>query len=113
MQIPPETQVVIDFDDNRAASALVGPASHFDVAEAEQGVARLRPGHGAGEDVVELLNRVRSADRQEPLWTGVKDLRADNGNVKVEFATRHEPHLQRVEGSDVEVSCHRYHDPTS
>ena len=25
MQIPPETQVVIDFDDNRAASALVGP----------------------------------------------------------------------------------------
>src|SRR5277367_2924618 len=25
MQIPPETQVVIDFDDNRGASALVGP----------------------------------------------------------------------------------------
>ena len=25
MQIPPETQVVIDFDDNRAASVLVGP----------------------------------------------------------------------------------------
>jgi phosphate starvation-inducible PhoH-like protein len=25
MQIPPETQVVIDLDDNRAASALVGP----------------------------------------------------------------------------------------
>jgi phosphate starvation-inducible protein PhoH and related proteins len=25
MSIPPETQVVIDFDDNRAASALVGP----------------------------------------------------------------------------------------
>jgi phosphate starvation-inducible PhoH-like protein len=25
LQAPPETQVVIDFDDNRAASALVGP----------------------------------------------------------------------------------------
>ena len=25
MQTPPETQVVIDFDDNRAASSLVGP----------------------------------------------------------------------------------------
>ena len=25
MPVPPETQVVIDFDDNRAASALVGP----------------------------------------------------------------------------------------
>src|SRR5436853_7110654 len=25
MQIPPETQVVIDFDENRAVSALVGP----------------------------------------------------------------------------------------
>ena len=25
MQVPPETQVVIDFDDNRAASLLVGP----------------------------------------------------------------------------------------
>src|SRR6201998_742473 len=28
MQIPPETQVVIDFDDTRAASALVGPYGH-------------------------------------------------------------------------------------
>ena len=25
MQAPPETQVVIDFDDNRAVSTLVGP----------------------------------------------------------------------------------------
>ena len=25
MQVPPETQVVIDFDDNRAVSSLVGP----------------------------------------------------------------------------------------
>ena len=25
LQIPPETQIVIDFDDNRAVSALVGP----------------------------------------------------------------------------------------
>ena len=39
MQVPPETQVVIDFDDNRAASALVGPyGQHLALIERRLGV---------------------------------------------------------------------------
>ncbi|WP_346731132.1 KH domain-containing protein, partial [Bradyrhizobium sp. 23] len=39
MQVPPETQVVIDFDDNRAASALVGPyGQHLAQIERRLGV---------------------------------------------------------------------------
>jgi peptide/nickel transport system ATP-binding protein len=94
-------------------SELVGPATQFDVAESSPGLAMLKPGRGAAEDEVELLDQVRTADPDEPLWTGVKDLRADNGRVRMEFAERFEPRLQPVEDSQVQVSCHRYHDPTS
>ena len=39
MQVPPETQVVIDFDDNRAASALVGPyGQHLALIERRLGI---------------------------------------------------------------------------
>jgi peptide/nickel transport system ATP-binding protein len=102
----------IDAEQYASESALVGPATNFDVPESTPGLTLLRPGHGAGEDEVELLDRVRAADRDEPLWTGVKDLRAENGKVRVQFTQRYEPTLQRIEDSQVEVSCHRYHDPT-
>ena len=102
----------VDADQYASESALVGPATNFDVAESSPGVALLRSGRGAGEDEVELLNQVRAADRDEPLWIGVQDLRAENGKVRVQFEKRHEPTLQRIEGSQVDVSCHRYHDPT-
>ena len=42
MQIPPETQVVIDFDDNRGASALVGPYG--------QNLAQIERRHGVVVD---------------------------------------------------------------
>jgi peptide/nickel transport system ATP-binding protein len=92
-------------------SALAGPAEHFDTAEESNGVALLKPGRGAAEDELELLQEMRAADPDEPLWSGVEDLRADNGKVRIGYATRYEPHLQRVGDSHVEVSCHRYHDP--
>ncbi|HEY2296540.1 MAG TPA: ABC transporter ATP-binding protein [Jatrophihabitans sp.] len=103
----------VDADQYASESALVGPATNFDVPEPTTGVALLRLGHGAGEDEIELLNQVRSADTDEPLWTGVEDLRPENGKVRVQFAQRYAPELLPVEGSQVEVSCHRYHDPTS
>src|SRR6185312_11606870 len=49
----------VDADQYASESALVGPATNFDVAESPPGVALLRPGRGAGEDEVELLNQVR------------------------------------------------------
>ena len=60
---------------------------------------------------MELLREVREADREAPLWAGVKDIRADNGAVRVQFAKRYEPALLPVRDSRVEVSCHLYHDP--
>jgi phosphate starvation-inducible PhoH-like protein len=67
MQIPPETQVVIDFDDNRAASALVGPyGQHLALIERRLGIvvdskgnhitlAGSREGCDAGRRVLEAL----------------------------------------------------------
>jgi hypothetical protein len=40
-------------------------------------------------------------------------MRAEGGAVRVQFASRYEPHLQPVESSSVRVSCHRYHEPRS
>jgi peptide/nickel transport system ATP-binding protein len=99
-------------DQYASESALVGPATNFDGGEESSGVAMLPAGRGAAEDEVELLQRMRSEDRDEPLWSGVRDVRSDNGKVRVEFTRRHTPTLKPVEGSSVQVSCHRYHDPT-
>jgi oligopeptide/dipeptide ABC transporter ATP-binding protein len=101
----------VDAAQYASESDLVGPATNFDVPEHEAQTALLRSGRGAGEDEVELLSRVREADTEEPLWSGLEDVRAENGKVRLQFATRHEPHLQPVEDSHVEVSCHLYHDP--
>jgi oligopeptide/dipeptide ABC transporter ATP-binding protein len=101
----------VDADQYASESNLVGPATHFDEREETPGVALLKPGHGTGEDELELLSQVRDSDPDEPLWSGVQNMRADNGKVRVEFAERYEPHLQPVEGSSVQVSCHLYHDP--
>ena len=92
-------------------SALVGPAEHFDIAESEPGVAMLHPGKGTPAEEVELLGATRNADRNEPLWSGVSDLRAQDGKVRVQFARRYEPYLLPIADSSVQVSCHRYHDP--
>jgi peptide/nickel transport system ATP-binding protein len=91
-------------------SELVGPAKHFDVAEEAPGVAMLQPGKGTAEDEVELLASARQADAAEPLWSGLSDMQAQNGRVRVEFRPRYEPTLKPVAGAPVEVSCHRYHD---
>jgi peptide/nickel transport system ATP-binding protein len=90
---------------------LVGPVEHFDVPEQSPGVTVLRPGKGTPAEVVSLLQSARAEDPDEPLWSGVADIRAEEGDVRVQFGPRYEPHLQPIEGSDVRVSCHRYHDP--
>jgi oligopeptide/dipeptide ABC transporter ATP-binding protein len=95
----------------RTESELFGPAGHFDIAEVRPGVALLHPGKGAAEDAVEVLAAARAADRSEPLWSGVTDLRAEGGKVRVEFAPRYEPRLLPVADAAVDVSCHHYHRP--
>src|SRR5437588_3280815 len=67
MQVPPETQVIIDFDDNRAASVLVGPyGQNLALVERRLGIvvdsrgnhitiAGSRDGCDAGRRVLETL----------------------------------------------------------
>jgi oligopeptide/dipeptide ABC transporter ATP-binding protein len=92
-------------------SDVVGPAAHFDVAEPEAGTVLLAPGKGAAEDEIEVLSAARDADPDEPLWSAVTDVRAEAGKVRVQFAQRYEPQLRRAANSEVDVSCHHYHDP--
>lgn len=66
MQVPPETQVVIDFDDNRAASALVGPyGQHLAQIERRLGVVVDSKGNhitiGGSRDGCDAARRVLEA----------------------------------------------------
>ena len=83
LQAQPETQVVIDFDDNRAASALVGPYGQNlaliedDRRYLEMRVARLDTGMAWGEDPPSRTRHLIGNLVAEPL---------DNGEVKAKTA---------------------------
>ena len=83
MQVPPETQVVIDFDDNRAASALVGPyGQHLALIERRLGVVVDSKGNhitiGGSRDGCDAARRVL-----ETLYAqAVKGQDLDQGEVE-------------------------------
>ncbi|GAB2473468.1 ABC transporter ATP-binding protein [Jatrophihabitans fulvus] len=58
-----------------------------------------------------VLQSERDTRPDEPLWTGVESMSAGHGGVELTLAERHDPALLPVEGSDVSVACHLYHDP--
>jgi oligopeptide/dipeptide ABC transporter ATP-binding protein len=61
------------------------------------------------EAVLALLERIRDADPDEPLWRGVSDMATEGDHVRVEFHEPRVPLLQPVD--DVEVSCHLFTEP--
>jgi peptide/nickel transport system ATP-binding protein len=84
--------------------ALVG---NLDELEGAGHTAVLRPGRGfAAEDVAALLDRVKAADPDEPLWRGVRSIEAGTNEVVVDFDPGADPHLRRSHG--VDVACHLY-----
>jgi peptide/nickel transport system ATP-binding protein len=64
-------------------------------------------GH-TGEHAAEVLEAMRSADPDDPLWKGVAAKEVTDAGVEVEFHHGAEP--RRLEVDDVEVECH-LHDP--
>ncbi|HEU5033197.1 MAG TPA: ABC transporter ATP-binding protein [Mycobacteriales bacterium] len=65
-------------------------------------------GHSSGE-VAELLDRIKADDPDEPLWSGVRDVRRSSGGVDVEFRDDCvDPPLYRVDQQD--VACLLYRD---
>ena len=71
--------------------------------------ARLPVGSGhTTADVAALLERIRSEDPREPLWTGVRDQQEEPGVVRVDFRDDCiDPPLYDVEGQDVACLLYR------
>lgn len=91
-----------------AESGTVGKLD--DIADTG-GAARVpaASGHTAAE-VAELLTRARDENPGEPLWSGVRTVRADGDAAVVEFTEGSDPSLAPV--GDVQVACHLYDDTT-
>jgi peptide/nickel transport system ATP-binding protein len=69
--------------------------------------ARLTPGKGRrSADVAALVERLRDASPDEPLWRGVRRVETDDGEVTVEFHQGEDPRLRPADG--VDVACHLY-----
>ncbi|RKS80096.1 peptide/nickel transport system ATP-binding protein [Motilibacter peucedani] len=68
---------------------------------------RVRPPHEiAPEDLLALLEKVRSDAPEERFWLGVESMRVDDGSVVVELAEAVDPALLRAGGA--EIACHLY-----
>jgi peptide/nickel transport system ATP-binding protein len=81
----------------------------LEVLEEPSLVAKVPAGkEGSGSDVGAILRRMRDEDPDEPLWTGVRETRVDDGHAEVTFGEWLEPRL--LPDGDVEVSCHLYDD---
>ncbi len=69
---------------------------------------------GAGSDparVRDLLDRVRSENASEPLWSGVDEVRETGSGVEVRFHKGYDPELRRSGG--VEVACVLHPEPVT
>ncbi len=89
-----------------AERALVGDLGALDEPATR---ARLRPRSArSGGELLQLLERMRADEPDEPLWTGVRSLEASQEHVDVELHEPVEPRL--LAAGDVEVECHLYDD---
>jgi hypothetical protein len=59
-----------------------------------------------------LLEAERQANPNEPLWQGVRGMASTGREVRIEFVERAVPRLLPVEGTQVQVACHLFHDPS-
>jgi hypothetical protein len=69
--------------------------------------APIPAGHGRDGDAVnELLEQVRAADTDEPLWRGVERIDVRSSVAEVTFRTGVDPVL--IQSGDAQVACHLY-----
>ncbi|MEO9139185.1 MAG: ABC transporter ATP-binding protein [Jatrophihabitans sp.] len=87
-------------------SALVRDGANF-ASESDHG-ALIRT--SSPDDLTNLLTDERAQRPDEPLWTGVRELVTDHKGVRLTLAERVTPTLRPVDGSEVSVSCHLFHD---
>jgi peptide/nickel transport system ATP-binding protein len=86
--------------------AIVGALDELDDAA---GIAQVPASSGhSGKEVLALLQAMREATADDPLWRGVRSMTAEGDHARVELRDAMDPRLRAV--GDVEVSCH-LHDP--
>lgn len=88
----------VDFDAERR---LVGDLDRLDEPRTD---LRLRVADA--DAAVELLERIRAEEPDEPLWSGVETLEAAGADLRVRFAEGTDPALRRAGG--VDVACVLY-----
>ena len=59
-----------------------------------------------GSELLAVLDSARDADPEEPFWSGVKRIEADQAGLDIEWNEPREPRLRAVD--EVEVACHLY-----
>ena len=102
----------IDPEQYAQESKLVGDPERFDAVEPSPSEGVIRPA-GSAAELLDLLERERAEEHDEPLWRGVRDMSADSHGVRIKFTDRVVPRLQPVEGTTVDVACHLHHDPAA
>ena len=90
-----------DSDDYATERDLLGDLDRLDEPRTD---VRLRVGDA--DRAVDLMERIRGEDPDEPLWSGVESLGASSGHLEVRFADGTDPVLRRAGG--VEVACVLY-----
>jgi peptide/nickel transport system ATP-binding protein len=79
----------------------------LDDLETEALRVRLHARGGAkGADLLDVLQRIRDEDPDEPFWSGIRALRAGANDVEVEWWEPIEPRL--LPRGQVDVECHLY-----
>jgi peptide/nickel transport system ATP-binding protein len=58
------------------------------------------------DELVKMLEEIRAEEPDEPLWKGVKDIRAESGGVRVTFEPGIDPELYDTGGA--RVACLLY-----
>ncbi len=91
-------------DAYESEQAMVGDLSRLDVSSTS---FRLDvPGGHSGDEVADLLERIRADDPDEPFWRGVRSIRVADRHVEVELHDPYSPKLLPV--GRVQVECNLY-----
>jgi oligopeptide/dipeptide ABC transporter ATP-binding protein len=87
-----------------AERAIVADLTPLDQAATH---IRLRArGAAGGGELRALLERIRSENPGEPLWTGVRSMRAADDHLEIDWHDPIEPRL--LDAGEVQVECHLY-----
>jgi oligopeptide/dipeptide ABC transporter ATP-binding protein len=79
----------------------------LDGLDREGASVRIPAGRGAsGQQLLEVLEAIRGEDPDEPFWSGVRELKAGDDHVQVEWWEQVDPRL--LPSGPVEVECHLY-----